>query len=207
MNLQDIFDQLTYGELANISLGGSEEGGITLVNTPKVISHINMAIQALHIKFMLEEAEYVIPLIEGVTMYEISVSQITGVFNELGEKVSFNDPTDLNSVFTPRWDILQVPITVEAVTLYLAYIPKPVKVALDAIVADIEIDLPEVLLEPLLAYTASRIYTSIGNPEAIQEAMVQMSRFNLLCLNIKSAGILNITEQATNLNLENRGWL
>ncbi len=73
--------------------------------------------------------------------------------------------------------------------------------------ANTEVDLPDSLLEPLLAYVASRIHTSRGSAEAIQEGMVQMNRYEFLCLQLKNANILNNIAQVTNLKLETRGWL
>ena len=36
MNLQEIFDQLTYGELSQLSIGGGEVGVISVANYPRV---------------------------------------------------------------------------------------------------------------------------------------------------------------------------
>ena len=207
MELQDIFDQLTYGELANLSIGGSDSGGISLDNTPKIISHTNMAIQSLHTKFHLIEEELVIILIEGATEYEVDTNLITAVFNEKGERLGFNDVNDPNSIFMPKWDYIQVPETVDATELHLKYYPKPVKIALNAVVADTTVDLPEMLLEPLLAYIASRVYSSMGGIENIQEGLSYMSKYELLCLQLKNANILNNLSQNTNIKLEKRGWL
>lgn len=42
MKLRDIFTQLTYGELSQVSLGGAASGAISEENYPAVVSHIKI---------------------------------------------------------------------------------------------------------------------------------------------------------------------
>lgn len=208
MELQNIFDQLTYGELANLSIGGADSGGISEANTPKVISHINLALSALYTKFVLSEKELVITIEDGVTEYalEPTVKAITEVFDQDGNRLDLNNATSPRSVFMPRWDTLQIPAALEVTTVHLAYQVNPTRIETDVVVADTVVDLPDILLEPLLAYVASRINSSRGSDEGIKEGMVLMNRYEYLCLELNNANILNSSEQNTNQKLEIRGW-
>ena len=118
-----------------------------------------------------------------------------------------NDPEDSTSVFFPRWDTVQVPESVGASSIHLVYQVKAPKIAGNAVPQDTEVDLPDILLEPLLAYVASRINSSRGSKEGIQEGISQMNKYELLCMQLKNANILNNGEQVTNRKLEARGWL
>lgn len=43
MNLKEIFDQLTYGELSQISIGGGAAGQIRPEDYAKLVAHTNLA--------------------------------------------------------------------------------------------------------------------------------------------------------------------
>ena len=44
MTLQEIFDQLTYGELSQLSMGGSEAGIIDESNYSRILVHVNLGL-------------------------------------------------------------------------------------------------------------------------------------------------------------------
>ena len=71
MNLQDIFDELTYGELSQISIGGreNEEPGICEKDRPALIRHINTALTAIYTRFRLSQKELDVLLTPGKSTY------------------------------------------------------------------------------------------------------------------------------------------
>ncbi len=231
MLLQDIFDQLTYGELANLAIGGASEGGITTANTPKVINHINLALSALYVRFILVQQELIISTIDGQTMYLLDsayaisnndegyiidsdespflndITLVTDAFDERGNRIGIDDPNDPTSIFFPKWNTLQVPSFARVSTIYLIYNAKAQKIDNDADPETTEVYLPDVLMEPLLAYVASRIHTSRGSPEAMKEGMTAMNKYIYLCDELKRANVLNNTNAPTNDKPEKRGWV
>lgn len=48
MNLQEVFDQLSVGELSMLSVGGNDQGVIDESNWDKVLPHINLGLTALY---------------------------------------------------------------------------------------------------------------------------------------------------------------
>jgi len=81
MTLQDILDQLTYGELSQLDMGGnSDEFGLSVGNTSQVLSHIDMGLIDLHKRFNLHKGTVVLTLNENVDMYRIhsSASMVNG---------------------------------------------------------------------------------------------------------------------------------
>jgi len=72
MNLQDIFDDLTYGELSQLYMGGDEStGGIREADKPRIISHTKRGLTALYKRFRLKENEVTINLQSTVYTYRL----------------------------------------------------------------------------------------------------------------------------------------
>lgn len=69
MNLKEVFDQLTYGELSQVAIGGGEAGAIVPAQYDRIVSHVNLGLAALYKRFNLKENELKIELIPGQTEY------------------------------------------------------------------------------------------------------------------------------------------
>lgn len=137
MNLKEVFDQLTYGELSQLSIGGNEAGAISEANYPRVVPHINMALTALYKRFPLKEGRLVLQLQSGVTTYSVNsrfaasntgstepvkyildsagapfsndIHKIERVYTDSNYELSLNDNANPYSVFTPSALVLRVP--------------------------------------------------------------------------------------------------
>jgi hypothetical protein len=72
MYLQEIFDQLTYGELSQLSIGGGEAGVINEANYPRVLQHINLGLTALFKRFTLKEGRVKLMFVPGQTVYPVT---------------------------------------------------------------------------------------------------------------------------------------
>lgn len=142
MKLKEIFDQLTHGELSQLSIGGSDAGAIDPANYGKVLSHVNMGLTALYKRFPLKESRLTIELQTGMTTYPINsnfavnsrrsresvrfikdsavepfkddIHKIERVYTSTGYEMGLNDETDPFSVFTPTATVLRVPALVVA---------------------------------------------------------------------------------------------
>lgn len=141
MKLQEIFKQLTYGELAQISIGGVENGQIDERNYDQILAHINLGLTALYKRFPLKENSFKLNLEEGRSTYPLhskySVSNVdsteptkfiedTGnpflddilkierVYTAYGYELGLNDLGDPDAVRTPSNNVLFVPPTLTA---------------------------------------------------------------------------------------------
>ena len=142
MKLKEIFDQLTHGELSQLSIGGAEAGAIDPANYGRVLSHVNMGLTALYKRFPLKESRLTIELQTGMTTYPINsnfavnsrrsresvrfikdlavepfkddIHKIERVYTSTGYEMGLNDETDPFSVFTPSATVLRVPALVVA---------------------------------------------------------------------------------------------
>ena len=140
MKLQEIFDQLSYGELSQVSIGGAPMGEITEDNYKRVLGHINLGLLALYRRFNLKEGQLLLRLIPGQLEYQIHSSFVEGnrksrelvryltedasdpfkdellkierVFTELDVELPLNLNGDVYSVKTPSSARLWVPLSI-----------------------------------------------------------------------------------------------
>lgn len=139
IKLSDVFTQLTYGELSQVSIGGGEAGQIDESNYEQVIAHINLGLTALYKRFPLKEERLTIVVdpnritypinssfaISNTTSLEVQkfiddmiipfkddVLKIERVYNSDGIEFSLNDDGNSDSVFTPSSTVLRIPPTV-----------------------------------------------------------------------------------------------
>ena len=150
MKLSEIFNQLTYGELSQISLGGGSSGEITEANYPKVLSHINLGLTALHTRFPLKEGRLMLQTQPGMLTYPLNsrfavgntrsrelvrfirdsaselfkddIHKVERVYSGTQE-LGLNDESDPMSCFTPSAHVLRVPGSVveDAALLQVVY--------------------------------------------------------------------------------------
>lgn len=185
MTLQEIIEDLSYGEMSQIYLGGASTQGITLDNMPLIVNHINRALSVLHTRFRLKEGRLVLPLEEGVSEYrlehpDLPVLRLERVLWPQGLPDTYiappgenpvmpvNDESHPLSLYTPNHHTLQVPGELyelgvrELIVIYRAGHPKFTK---ESIMQDpdlVVIDLPETFREPLIYYIASQVFNPIG---------------------------------------------
>lgn len=71
MLLQDFFDQLTYGELAQVSIGGIEQEGVVDEVIPNVVSHINLGLLKLSKRFSLKTETITLQEYDTINTYKL----------------------------------------------------------------------------------------------------------------------------------------
>jgi hypothetical protein len=140
MKLSEIFTQLTYGELSQISIGGVEAGEINEANYPKILPHINLALTALYKRFPLKEGRITVALQSGRVTYPLTsafsasnrrsretvkyildtadtafvddIHKVERIYTTSGWELGLNDEADVYSCFTPTATTLRVPAAV-----------------------------------------------------------------------------------------------
>jgi hypothetical protein len=140
MKLKEIFDQLTYGELSQLSIGGDEQGTISPANYSRILAHVNLGLTALYKRFPIKEGRVVVQLVPPRTDYPIEsryaaanprsreavryvldtpqarfkddILKIERVYGETGYEFSLNDLNDWYSLRTPTATTLHVPFAI-----------------------------------------------------------------------------------------------
>lgn len=138
--LSEIFEQLTYGELSQVALGGAEQGGILSEATQrKVMSHIKLGLTSLYKRFNLKQGRLTLQLFPDVDTYPLlgkyavssrgvepkrwivdtttapygeDILKILAVTGDSGYGFELNNYADDFSIITPAMDILRVPTLV-----------------------------------------------------------------------------------------------
>jgi len=233
MNLQEIFDQLTYGELSQLSIGGGEAGVINKNNYKRIIPHINLALTALYKRFSLKENRISFPLQYGGYGYNLDVDdilKIERVLTDLDEELSLNDESDKYSCFTTSLttlivakDIVDKAIdlpdylkTTSLTVVYRANHPKLSYNGRDLQLGDVEdllfdeviFELPDSHLEPLLLFIAARMMTPLGVGQFEGQAGNNyMKKYELACEQLVGINIQIGTHQNQNNRLTQKGWV
>ena len=237
MKLSEIFDQLRYGELNQLFLGTSSDEGIEPENYPELITHINLALTALHTRFPLLEQELAVRQYDHISFYKlVSANSVTlpeaeraafpyimdtadnpfkdnilaveRVYDELGDEYALNDNSVDNAVYTPAYNTIQVVYPVHTNTMFVIYRGNH-----DMIPSDItdpkvvEVSLPPVLVPALLAYVASRVHSSRASAEATQTGIVYLQKYEKICSEVEEKNSLNTASQSTNTKLRKLGWV
>jgi hypothetical protein len=71
MNVDQLFQNLSYGELSNLSMGVEGEGAIEEKHQPKIILHANEGLLRLYTRFLLLEKDVLIEQVEHITNYHL----------------------------------------------------------------------------------------------------------------------------------------
>jgi hypothetical protein len=213
MNLGELFEQLSHGELSTVALGGMNDGfGIREEDYEKVVSHVNYALLELHKKFQLKVVTVELPIEAGSHTYllDADMLNIISIADQDGFPYSlnrinasypeYNVSTD-NTGFTYN-NTENVAGTFKVT--YKASITKIDPIGL--VPEDVELDIHPGALQPLLNLIASRVYASLPSLEGVNKSAEYYSKYLNDCQNIQMYGLVHNAE-FENTKLEDRGWV
>ena len=137
ITVQDIFDDLSYGEATQLAIAQSTVGTISENNYPRVVSLLNRALVKMAERFQLKIAEVDIQQIAGQTLYPITsehagttdeiaadsdlhvihtdellfednLIKILRVYDADGTEYTLEDSNTSDSMFTPEFNVLKM---------------------------------------------------------------------------------------------------
>lgn len=234
LTLGDAFSRLSYGKLSNLALSGDGGGYITDSAQPKIVNCINTALLDLYGKFVLSEKSLLIEQVEHITNYHIDsrfaesrhceesrkypyikdlcgepytddLLRILTVFNGNGCRMPLNDDEHPHSLFTPVYNILQVPNPQKCQVLTVNYQAKHDKITGSDLSQIIYI--PEILEEALLAHIAYSVYDDMNNETSQMKAQSHFAIFTGICENVRQNDLVNSSLSQTNSKFEKRGFV
>lgn len=233
MDVNDLMTRLSIGELSNLSMSGEGSGTITENRQAAVISHANDGLLQLYSRFVLSEKVVVIQMIDGVTNYylmkrfahsarttptddplyivdrldpyEEDLIKILGVEDHVGRKMILNDKTNRFSLFTPKFNQLQVPRPVEGLPLSVYYQAKHRK--LEPGVMEAPIYLPDVLEKALQYYIAGEIFSNMTGPENSAKGQEFRGKYEDQCALVVDRDLVNNTPDTTSEIFTRNGWI
>ena len=219
MLLSKIYEQVFYGELSQTPIGpGSAAAGKVAIATadyPRVISYINLGIQALCERFVVLEKEVIIQIYDAITEYQIHWDfaetnssstedplyildsaahpftenvplKILAIYNELGEDYLINPSyveKELDNsmlAYTPEQLVVQLPFPVDDNKIFVICQACPAEIlSTNVAPTTTEVDIPDILLRPLLAFIGDRYFSTI--PRNNDEAIIYPNKFESAC--------------------------
>lgn len=214
MTLDDIFNQLSYGELVQIYAGSGDAGLMDAGERTRIAASINMGLLELHKRFLIREAEEVIPLVEGTLTYNLSATdaiRIERIYDSAGNELGLNTVDDINAIRTPTLTSLKLSSNHELDTdsLTVVYRAKHPKLDLSQVAVapeEIEVDLPDAYLEALLFYVASRVLNPIGIADNFHDGNNYAAKFEMACQLLSTENI-RVDTLGENTRLEKNGWV
>lgn len=234
MLLEELFNQLRYGELSHIKIGGKSAGEIKIERYPEMVTHFNQGLTRLHSRFLIREDELLLQEYEAISLYKLrpefavnsgsaepvkyiidtvsspflnNVLQVERAYNEIGEELPINDDTRLYSIYTPKYDVVQLtaPVDTNITTLiYRGNHPRLSATALDPTTQNI--DIPEVLSEALLNFVAHRILAPLGGNEFGNASHEYLAKYEENCQQVEMYGLLN-KDSTPSTKAEILGWV
>jgi len=233
MLLSEIFDQLTYGELSSLSIGGKKDGaGIAQKDHPEMGAHINLALTALYKIFPLKTAYVNIQQSASIYTYFITsdhsiidgtaddlylidtvadrfqddLLKIEGLYDEDGDLLYLNNINEDTSIFNDDYNSITLPNPVAAEIVQVKYRADHVNIShtnLDP--TEVDVKIPRSLLEPLLFYVASRAFSSVPPIEGVSRSSQFLNKFETSVQRLKNLDLVN-DEEKPNEKLEDNGW-
>lgn len=231
MTLEQCLKSLAKGEISNTTY--AQNGNIIKDKYEEVIDFINQGLEKLYIKFNLKISNIFVELIEGKQEYEIDSShmmddsmepdyehylwkgyeetyeddliKILHIQLTNGIILKINDHLSPFSVFTPAYNVIQIPFNTpchEMVVTYQASCKKYTKDSLERKIA-----LPPHLFPALNCWVAYQIHSNINTQESVANA----SKYQMMYENYINEAIeldsANSLQAQNNIRFISRGWI
>lgn len=223
MKLQEIFEQLAYGELSQIRIGQNDEGEVDETGYPTLVAHINLGLSALYRRFNLKERRLTFVVQEGVDTYKLDIDDINKVEQVINDKAwsfSINDEGDPYSVFTPTLKTLVIPVAItgnsmdvpdnlKSDSLTVIYRASHPILRVEAGYIDpfeTEVELPYSHLEALLYFIASRVHNPIGMVNEFHAGSSWAAKYEQECQRLQVQNI-HVDSVHQGDRLHRNGWL
>jgi hypothetical protein len=186
MYLQELFNNLAYGEFSGLAIGNASTGTVPADKYPKLVSLINIGLLDLHTRFTLIEKEFDLYQRDGIYTYYLrsahvgdpaagnpelyvdgtsadpiagDIIKIIKAFDEDGNKVRINDARYPDDIFMPQADVVKMTLGDPLKVYSLVYQASypTIVIAPGFDPATYELLYPRFLNNALMAFVAARL--------------------------------------------------
>jgi hypothetical protein len=226
MTLDDIYNQLSLGELRQLFMGGKSidnpNAGISADNYARFLPSIQLGITELHKRFLLREGHADVPLRNNQVTYVLyipelfKVERIYGSYREQKYEIPLNEVNNLSAIRATSYNTLLVPADTEDApwlketsSLHIVYRedhPTIDKYAANDDPVSVNIELAMVYMEPLLLYVASRLHNPIGMVSEFHQGNNYAAKFEASVAALKLLDF-EIDTDEENSKLHDRGFV
>jgi hypothetical protein len=237
MKIADLFRELSFGELSNLSISDSGSGQIKADKHPQVIKYTNDGLADLYSRFVLSEKELLIEQVEGITKYHLTLKhtvsageapdelyikdaadpfqddliKVLQVWDMAGCQLPLNDVGSSTSLFTPQHNVIQVPTPAAGEPMAVIYQAKAKKLSDVANGAtdllDQEFELPVIFENALQNYIAHKVFFHIGGAENLVKSQGYLSTYEAICRGVEQRDLVNQSFHTSHSKLEHRGFV
>ena len=233
MKLSNILTLVLYRNVLNTCYVSKETKEFNPDKLPAVITFLNESLLKLYNKFTLKIDSIWLDLHESRTRYPITSEHMIGNwlepsydnylwkgFNESfnddllkiiavndnkGNELPLNNTEELLSLFTPMYNILEVPSRFPRQKLNIIYQAAPTKIIFNPN-EDIDVDVPDTLVAALVANTNYLIFDSIGSPASMQQAQLFKAEYEQLIDEMIDSDTINPQYSTNTEKFYKRGW-
>lgn len=236
MTLQDIYDQLAYGELRQLQLGYGDidntEGGLPVESFLKILPTVKLGLTELHKRFWLREGRLNVTLDDSKVTYVLTkkkdagtdfqndllkVERVLGKWREDEYEIPLNQVNNPAAIRTTSYNTLLVPTdqelapwlewTEELTIVYRADHPAISDPVANAAPLATEIVLPSTHLEPLLWYIASRLHNPQGLSQEFHEGNNYAAKFEASVALLKMENFELDDDACNEDRFQDAGWV
>ena len=234
MKIEELFQNLSYAELSNLSISNEGSGEIAAPKHNALVGYTNSALLALYSRFVLREGQVPLRCKSHITTYrmesrystighvvgstdpvyiEDSVAhpfeddfiKVLGVYGPGGCRKSINDQDDPNGVFTPQPAVLQIPYPVEGQVLNIIYQARHKKLEFGDL--NQEVDVPAVLETALTSYIAHMVFTFMNGQENAAKAAEYLTKYEIACTEVEKNDLVNNSASGNHTKFCKRGFV
>lgn len=234
MQVSELFQKLSYGELSNLAVGMDGAGSIAVASQPKIITYTNEALLRLFSRFVLRENDLTIQTRDWITNYkflranafsnpspavgaeiyildtlsepyEEDLIRVLALYNSEGRELPLNDIGNPRSMFTPQPNVLQVPSPTAGGIVAVIYQARHPELPTNTLESVIE--LPVVLEPALRAYIAYQVYSSMNGQEHSAKAAEYMNKYDAVCREVLDRDLVSSSSSTTTHKFQDRGFV
>lgn len=232
MNLTEFLARLSRGPLSNLALSNEGNGTIQAPKIPGIVDYTNQALLRLYTRFDLSEKEVIVEQRELKTLYKLTsaaavsvigpgdaayiidsdaspftndVVKVLAVFRVDGKPIALNDESVEDALFTPTYDVLQVPNPIAGSPLFVMYQAK--HALLSSVVLSADIDLPEVLEEAALAYVAHKVYFNMNGQEHAAKSADHLTMYESICAEVSNRDLVGSSVSTYGYKFNRKGFV
>lgn len=186
MIVQDIINAARYSEVGNTAIKD---------NTDAILTFMNLGLLELHKRFPLRVEQTVLTLSNTTTTFNLPSTFMypLAAYGEdkdgnidMEHVLPINDESNPESIFFSTFKQVQVPDTLDGSSAVIVFAAKPDRYTADDL--NIELDLPETLIEPLLHYMGYKAQLGIRG-DAQAENNAHWLRFDRSCKQAQDLGV------------------
>lgn len=206
MNLKDVFDALNAGELRNNYLADDEGGTADRDNKSKLLSLIKRGLTELHTRFDLRIRQVEILFVPAQYSYTLDSTIAPGLLkierilvqDEEGylQVQPYNQKQNIFSYQSPNFKTVSLPVSqnIAHTSMVVEYREDHPALSEDVMFEspeDIEIELPQPYLEPLVLYVSAKVMSSHGATDGIDSSTNLNAQYEMACAKLEGFNMDN----------------